>query len=1800
MFDKYVVGSLYQVSCFLLGLSATLFSSFINFDAYVLLRFLGVSAFEAQAVWYFVKRFNLFIGIFVTVLILAFGTASRRTVCKWSWILFSLFLSVGLYVYYYQDCGARFTPLLEWILLSISFASNVLQCLSIFFVFDQGAPVGSGKPQFRLLLYLLGACTSGLILRFFLNINWNAAASDVALAKYMVFLINRVVVALCVVTFLSALITSGVVAYQWQGADVEYITLSLGSAATFLFHYECWGVLFCTAMGWAITPFCGILTSFVAIKTSLAVNANALTLQLAVFLIETILALVIVRLRYRRYVDPTVCDIDELKRALCSNTKTCESRATNNDNSSAGKEENDALSGSVYNRLLRNAQPWILLPSGYWSEWYKADCDDNRMMLQYASALVKLKRAKSIPKTNCDVISDCVPCDTDTLYDRYQLVLEVKSELCWLLTCFVSKNADLQVNLDKTFHNTPREVMAGCIFNTLVSQWTEYLCCNVDDLKYDCNFCVNMDGYLLQSSKQYMKGTLNCCLEDATELRNEIGRSSLFCKYECELTEDDIHEAVLKLECTFSDFLRLLLMAQLADEWILLCKYMEKMKRGLIKFLDHCKSANTEADQETKNRGASTQTRRSNNVISQTTAVAASGKTTQSDAQKKCEGKCGCELFSKLLRCICKLHKLQCDTASRMRNFSLESLKDKLPTLCHTRATYLIAKSFAGFTRCANNCSCNKPPNVKMWVCDRFSSQLDELLTLLTEDFELLLNGDKLLCMAISIVSCLQTDELIIPISTLEQIDQSATFLSDLIRRTSAFGLKLMDYVPLDLGFKYTKQHCECKVGSVIQKNGCCSSHKCTDPKCICILCTRTTNADGKDDCCFSMKDCTCSTGSSVSQNVNTDECTKDCCCDNTKCHGYTCGLESCLCGNTRIEDSTVAGDTPLTDLVCGVSCLMKGLCICLGAFTKSTFCRNSRDGGTSGCNHSVISNVCSFPTFVESLTKCTSSSGVGSQSCCSAVNNDCVNNLTCDVLKSIFKATKGADVGENCNTIGDTNCIGCCLSKYSSEKIKTCTNNGCCHNIKEICGKVKETSSTMQQIHEEVSHICKSVNEIRSFALCITTTVTIIKACYNCIKKSLVRLVNCATKRGSQLQAYMESLIKMWKTNTRLLRSSSANIQRRCNVLEAKTRAYSSALDNQVNGLSRTSESMSSIGDYALDLHDRASQATQVIATTRRSLYMDSVRSFLCNLLCTEKSKNCSNTSSCIDVFECSFYGVIACAMFLHIAGIEILPAIRFLREITLYRIFLMACALMAPIMVLKGFVKISKIPQQAGYLVNATVLIGTICSILLSWFSQGYGFRSYLTNQFSVYSKTYHQMYADYVDEPLGNVSWWSDGFRGMMRADLKAVSDFCTVRGVVYNMDPYNLGFSPVFVLNREKCPDISRSWTESHVTYHIKNVVLEGPNDDYDKFFDFLALSTMSKKNWNFLTDAIRDDDASYPIDMLWEAWTTGKRVTKGHHALYKIRLRALDTVSKEIESSFRNMGKNVMLFEKSLRMYRQQVLAEVAAKCLDLPFVPEPPRFSAQHTGVVKLFEEQYKAHWEEYTAKEAENTKNKSCKKGTVSSTDTSKGEPFLTKAKKGLSQMKQNIIGSFSRLTAKNKDMSDSKHGDSEGNDITLSLMKNQCRSWAANKTALCNESYMGDDRCLNMVNVVVNRFKSFLKSREKGTVYGSASEVYEAYETFHSSRDYETTVLIFKPSSNSRRTKSCAIPNSLWRWQRGADACYLGALNSVRSLAKLEDEVQAAKSERLHHILGEWLRLSGVNINNGAVSLMSISSTV
>ncbi|GBE61463.1 peptidase C15, putative [Babesia ovata] len=317
-----------------------------------------------------------------------------------------------------------------------------------------------------------------------------------------------------------------------------------------------------------------------------------------------------------------------------------------------------------------------------------------------------------------------------------------------------------------------------------------------------------------------------------------MAKSALFRKGECDLTEDEMREAIEELERVLSNILSLLLMMQLADEWILLCTSMETIHRDLLHLLRACRSGNASELQEAQNNGRTTEWRNSDSVSSLLANImrdrtAASATVKKSATKKNCEGKCGCALFSNFLICVFRLHKAQCDAASKMCNFDLESLKDKLPTLCHIRATYLIANHFPVFIHCTDDskCACNKSPNVKIWVCSRLSSQLDDLITLLSDDMEGLLNGDKLLCMTISLLACLKRDKLVTPKSTLWKINQSTTFLSDLIRRTSAFGFKLIDKITPQAKFTYSKQHCECKHSDVDFKD-CCNNNNCKGVRC--------------------------------------------------------------------------------------------------------------------------------------------------------------------------------------------------------------------------------------------------------------------------------------------------------------------------------------------------------------------------------------------------------------------------------------------------------------------------------------------------------------------------------------------------------------------------------------------------------------------------------------------------------------------------------------------------------------------------------------------------------------------------------------------------------------------------------------------------------------------------------------------------------------------------------------------------------------------------------------------------------
>ncbi|ORM40812.1 uncharacterized protein BXIN_2268 [Babesia sp. Xinjiang] len=1741
MLGKSALPVLCQLSCLLLGLSANLISAFINLDEYLYLRYLGIGDLEAQTIWYFVRRLNLFIAVVVILGILLFGYANKKTVSEWSWMLFRLYAVLLGYIYYHRDTGPQFNAILRWITLGISLVSHVLQSISIFYVFDPNAPGGTAETHLRLMFYLLGSAASGFFMRLIVCLSHNSKTINTP--ELMPMLLHKIVVAFFLISLIASLVTTGLTEYLWKGTDNQYLSLTVGCTKTLLAEHDDWGIMILTSLGWALTPLSGIFASFMAIRTSLDENNRITTIHYAIFGFIALIAVIIAKAISQGHTQQLDCDSEKLKDALFNylNARApCEDNMTNNE---VDKSMNThAADRHVYRRVFRDTQPWALLPYGYWDEWHDADYDNNKWMTQYLKMYIMLGQAKGeLANTDMD---DCVENYQQTTANRYTLLLEVKDICRWSLSSFAHKHAELDKELDRKMECLDIPANRYCVAKELICLWRKASTCKRELEKFDCNNCVYADVGLLRSSLQFMRGTLQCCVEDAKKICTDLGKSKILNYKPDDANETLIQEAIAELERVLLTAFNLMLMRTLAEEWLMLCRSMEASHRTLTTLLNkHSKqsvSTNTAPTASTSTPAQRAATNGEQASTSQTTTTESSAATTAPKPKEKlC---CGCGLFDKLVKCVAQLHKLQCEMVTLMCNAGLTELKYKMPTICHTRGIMLLMTHYEEVAKPQNatQSANNQAKTDTSWYCTRYNAHLDSLLSEFLSDLEKLIHGDRLLYCAVSWVADYKKNELMIPKINIKPLSLTRSFLSGLIHRATVMGWKLLGVVMTDSKFEYEKQCCDCKDDK-------CECADCKNPLCTCNKNKPVTT----DKCEKTITDCATAQSSCKSTcaatTAGTTGTSSNCGCQKVPLSS-TCSSCDDISKLSALTDCKV----PIGDVLGCVSTLLHESCAYYCEFIKATWCNTNSctaQSNTSTNGHSVMSNIYNFSGFLSSLkAHCQKVPD------CKSEGKSCVNAVMCSLLRCLFtKSTSSLTSSStsqcNCN---EPKCIGCSLAMCSKVANEQCCYLSCCFT-QQVCDGVKCLSEFSSNTKECMSSICGNVRCIKETAACISTLASCVQQLYQCITCKLCKMIECAKQNVCKLTTCLQSIVEKQKENIKKLVSSCNRIRGQLFSLEQRYEAYSYALEHQDRSLGKNSVLMTNIGTFISDLRSRTSATKKHLHTTRRSAYMKSVKYLICNLY-NRQSRGATVPKENLIGISSWFNAAVLLIFFCYCLGVDIRFYFGVVRGLISYNLFGMIAAIMSPILVVVGLTLMSKMTYNGGYFVNVALMLGFVFAIIASWFSQSYAHRSYIAEQFVKYYKNYRTMYPDYVDQPLIRTRWWADGFRNLVKADFIALWNLFAFGNMVDKKDIYNLYLSPRIQVYPTTKLDVRRLWPVVRATHHIKSVVLKDMKENLDKFFDFAALSMLNTIYWNFMTDIGVNNDVTYPLDLLWEGWTSGTVVTKGHSAVYDSRMEALDAFSRSVASAVDKKEIKRGATEELLLAFQKKQLGGMAKKSVALPFIPDVPRFPQQRDALMELFVQEYRGLWSDMNVTRA------SSSDGAAAIDETTKMELDDTKA-----------------------------------SGYNLQDLKQSCDGWETRKLQICKEAYNNDKRCLALVKSTAHRFANFIASLDDKTAYADERRLFEAYEQYCEKVEYEnkyeeSNIPTAKPILHSRMVSEIRQMTHI-----NAKSPWNDVLTALERLVTLEDELVEAQKKQQKYVFGEWVRLNGVSVTAGNVAIMS-----
>ncbi|KAK1938346.1 hypothetical protein X943_000434, partial [Babesia divergens] len=902
---------------------------------------------------------------------------------------------------------------------------------------------------------------------------------------------------------------------------------------------------------------------------------------------------------------------------------------------------------------------------------------------------------------------------------NYRLLQEIKRDLLWVLSCYISRYEKLYTTVEQVVSKACELICVPCRFEKAMCCLRGCLICHKGIPHYKCENCVYANTDVLKSTIIFTKCNIRTSICKAKELCVSIGAESCFSAVPDEVDIKVLQETVTVLERYLCEMFQLLLVGRLMDEWLFLCQSMNTICVNLDFILKGLCSKECKAHKHPTGCENEEQNKCSNSAPSSSSPPA-------DPAAKELPNpsNCGCALLAKLFDCTLKLHKKQCEAADRMLKNNFPSLEESMPLLSNVRAMVMLTSKYTLLTdRAFNNVT---PPACALQsdkcdpLCSQYNPQLDELLDMLLLDLDKLTNGDQILNLTISIVSCLKTNDLVEPIAPPKRSLMFGKHLSDVLLLSCTVGWKVVDLLMSPVSCDYEKYHCDCKSETCTScqprhasssecnlpckqcSEKCC---QCSCGKCNCKCYCDSATSDGATTVhtCDSQTQCQCKCKGS---------CMK--CCNPTECPD----LEKILCELNKIETSCTS---PSTDAPCSstksvASCaspsvpdtckgIMKSMC-CLNSGIAVTFsaikaflcCSKDKDS-------IAVSNICNFTKYMESITKCGDKESTCIESCCSKGDkkDGCVNGNAYCAVKSLL-TSKEATVS-TCTTGGtdeqccQDNCIGCTLSRCCGPNCQQ-TNDGtpCCLNLKAVLDHLKHISLFMLCINNDYVCFCATVCKIRcagenvaALAICIWST------CCTIVTK-LGELVKTAKDKATRLTSAMKCVNSKLDENICLFNRGIKTLTYRLGTLNARNIGYNSALNVQDQSMKNNAEIMSDLNRYANELHEQILDLSSLLCTTRCSVYMDSVRDLLCKFLFMGNGKGRGALELGSYTLFLGPYFFVMFFLLLSGLGIDLLPYMATTHSYVLYLLMGIIGALLASYSIMSGFLSLSKFPRQAG----------------------------------------------------------------------------------------------------------------------------------------------------------------------------------------------------------------------------------------------------------------------------------------------------------------------------------------------------------------------------------------------------------------------------------------------------------------------------------------------------------------------
>ncbi|UKK01606.2 hypothetical protein MACK_002424 [Theileria orientalis] len=450
-----------HVTFFMAGVCCMIINSVVDLESLVLLRFLGNSSYDAQTITFFLRRFNLIIGIIISCLTIFFDVNVRCSV--WHWMLFILYFLVTFYIYLLSSNVLTISKYGLAPVFTISLVSHGLLVSTIVYIFE-GVHVKYDKNvALCLIIFLCGCFSSGLLVKMLLKFSGDIKDDEHLGLRFY----NRLFVLFTLINLVSCFLMSRLISMdkEYDGSS----TSSNKSLNAVLFSRSRW-VFFMGCVSWSFSP---MFNNFTASVINTLSSMEAFNLEYLQFIISLAFS-------FGLYL-VVITDIVVLKvgnsGTRSSETLTdviCKAMNISNEmNPSIVIEDGiveDLMTNDAINiRLFRPLQPWCYLQWGFWINWENYDSVDNHRLIKVMGINMMVSKIREGFAPVDDVAESCVPSvptkdasgeskeasgvhTGGDLHEEFLEVIDAKYTLTWEITCFIKQCNETLMELSNVFH----------------------------------------------------------------------------------------------------------------------------------------------------------------------------------------------------------------------------------------------------------------------------------------------------------------------------------------------------------------------------------------------------------------------------------------------------------------------------------------------------------------------------------------------------------------------------------------------------------------------------------------------------------------------------------------------------------------------------------------------------------------------------------------------------------------------------------------------------------------------------------------------------------------------------------------------------------------------------------------------------------------------------------------------------------------------------------------------------------------------------------------------------------------------------------------------------------------------------------------------------------------------------------------------------------------------------------------------------------------------------------------------------